>query len=63
MYKKYAQLRDKAGVTDYKVSKETGIPTATFTNWKHGRYNPKADKIKAIADFFHVDISYFYNES
>ena len=41
MYKKYVALRDSKGVTDYKVSKETGITKSTFTDWKNGRSIPK----------------------
>lgn len=59
MYKKYALLRDKAGVTDYEVSKKTGVSTSSLTNWKYGRYTPKIDKLKAIADYFGVSIEYF----
>lgn len=56
MYNKYAELRDKAGVTDYEVAKRTGVSTATLSNWKAGRYTPKADKIKKIATYFGVGI-------
>lgn len=56
MYQKYAELRDKAGVTDYEVAKNTGVSTATLTNWKYGRYTPKADKLKKIADYFGVSV-------
>ena len=63
MYQKYLELRQKAGITDYKVAKATGISTATLTNWKHGRYVPKANKIKAIADFFGVSMEYFMSEA
>ncbi len=63
MYNKYATLRDKAGVTDYGVSKETGISTATLTNWKYGRYNPKVDKLKTLADYFGVSIEYFLSDA
>ena len=59
MYKKYAELRDKAGKTDYAVSKETGISTATLTNWKYGRYNPKFDKLMILAKYFGVPVEYF----
>lgn len=59
MYQKYAELRDNAGVTDYEVSKKTGVSTSTLTNWKYGRYVPKADKIKKIADYFQKPIEYF----
>ena len=62
MYNKYATLRDKAGVTDYAVSNATGISTATLTNWKYGRYNPKLDKLKTLADYFGVSVEYFLSE-
>ncbi len=57
MYQKYAALRDKAGVTDYEVAKNTGVSTATLTNWKYGRYTPKIDKLQKIADFFGVPVT------
>lgn len=59
MYAKYAELRDKAGITDYKVSRDTGIATATLSEWKKGTYKPKIDKLKILADYFGVPISYF----
>lgn len=59
MYQKYAQLRDEKGITDYEVGKETGIATSTLTNWKYGRYKPKVDKLKLLADYFGVSIEYF----
>ncbi len=62
MYKKYAELRDNLAVTDYEVSKQTGVSTSTLTNWKYGRYTPKADKLKRLADYFGVSIEHFLRE-
>ena len=62
MYSRYSQLRDKKGVTDYEVAKCTGISTSTLTNWKYGRYTPKVDKLKILADYFGVSIEYFLDE-
>lgn len=59
MYQKYAVLRDHASVTDYEVAKHTGVSTATLTNWKYGRYNPKFDKLMALAKYFEVPVEYF----
>lgn len=56
MYSKYADLRDQRKLTDYRVSKDTGISTSTLTNWKHGRYIPKANKLKILADYFDVSL-------
>lgn len=59
MYEKYTELRDKKGVTDYRVSMDTGITKSTFTDWKNGRSQPKVDKLKILANYFGVSIEYF----
>lgn len=59
MYKKYARLRDEKGVTDYRVSIDTGITKSTFSDWKNGRSNPKVDKLKILANYFGKPIEYF----
>ena len=58
MYERFEQLCEEKGVTPYRVAKETGITTATLSNWKAGRYRPKADKLLAIANYFGVSYSY-----
>lgn len=59
MYEKYLELRDKKGVTDYRVSVDTGITKSTFTDWKTGRSRPKADKLLVLANYFGVPVTYF----
>lgn len=63
MYKKYAELRDKAGVTDYEVSKNTGVATSTLAEWKKGTYTPKIDKIMKIAKYFGVSLEELIGET
>lgn len=58
MYEIFEQLCQEKGVTAYKVCKETGITTATISNWKAGRYTPKQEKMQKIADFFGVSLEY-----
>lgn len=58
MYDIFEKLCEEKGVTPYRVCKETGITTATISNWKAGRYIPKQDKMKKIADFFGVTVDY-----
>lgn len=62
MYEKYAELRDSKEITDYRVASDTGITKSTFTDWKTGRSKPKADKLKILADYFDVPLTYFYEE-
>lgn len=58
MYERFEELCKEKGITPYRVAKETGISTATISNWKAGRYTPKADKMLVIAEFFGVSYSY-----
>ena len=58
MYEIFEQLLKEHGVTAYRVSKETGVTTATLTSWKQGKYTPKPEKLQKIADDFGVSLSY-----
>lgn len=62
MYQKYEKLRNDKGVTDYEVSKQTKLSTATLSEWKKGTYQPKIDKIMILADYFGVSVTYFLEE-
>ena len=59
MYEKLQALLDKTNKTAYQIAQETGLSTATLSNWKNGNYVPKVDKIKILADYFGVSIEYF----
>ncbi|OBZ08898.1 transcriptional regulator [Bacillus sp. FJAT-27264] len=59
MYEKFLVLLKKSGKTPYQVAKDTGVSTATLTNWKQGNYKPKTDKLKIIADYFGVTVDFF----
>ena len=58
MYEIFEQLCEKFNVTPYRVCKETGLTTATISNWKAGRYVPKQEKLQKIADYFNVSLEY-----
>ena len=58
MYEIFERLLRQAGVTAYRVSKETGIGASTFSDWKKGRSTPKQEKLQKIADYFGVPLSY-----
>ena len=62
MYKKIKELADKKGVSMYRVSKDTGIPQSTLSEWKRGMYQPKLDKLVVLARYFEVPIEYFIKE-
>ena len=59
MYSVYERLRNDRSVKDADVSKATGIPQATLSEWKRGDYTPKVDKIMLIAQYFGVPLETF----
>lgn len=58
MYGIFEKLCKDRGITPYRVSKDTGISTATLSDWKTGKSRPKADKIKILAEYFGVSPEY-----
>ena len=57
-YENFEKLCNLKGIKPGRVSKETGISTATLTSWKQGKYTPKQDKLALIAEFFEVSLDY-----
>lgn len=62
VYEKFQMLLDKTNKTAYQVAKETGVSTATLSNWKNGNYIPKTDKLKKIADYFGITVDELISE-
>lgn len=55
-YMKYRAYADVKGVTDYQVSKDTGIYNVTFSEWKNGKSQPKYDKLAKLAEYFGISV-------
>ena len=55
-YEAFRQLAERQGISVYRISKLTGIPASTFTDWKNGRSVPKADKLLRIAGVFDMGL-------
>lgn len=62
MYEIFKKLLNERGITAYRVSKDTGIPTSSLTDWKKKRSKPKFKNMKILADYFNVPISYLLGE-
>jgi transcriptional regulator with XRE-family HTH domain len=62
-YEKFRKICFEREVKPSDVSKATGISSATLSSWKKGIYSPKIDKISKIANFFHIDASYFDDDA
>lgn len=59
---KLANLVQNNGLTFYQLGKRLGIPSSFFSEWKRGKMMPKIDKLKILADYFGVSITYFLEE-
>ena len=57
------ELLNEKQVRNIDVSRATGIPSSTFSDWKKGKSSPKYDKIQKIANFFNVQLDYLTGES
>lgn len=60
LYDNYAKLRDKNHMTDYYVSKKTGLNRANFTAWRKGTAKPSRNSLDCLSKFFDVPVNYFY---
>lgn len=63
MYGIFEHLLKEAGITAYKVSKDTGISQTTLSDWKRGRSIPKMEKLQTIADYFGVSLDYLLGKT
>lgn len=54
MYERYVELLNEKGVKNIDVSRATGIPASTFSDWKKGKSSPKREKLEKLAEFFGV---------
>lgn len=61
-FAKLAKLVQNNGLTFYQLGKRLGIPSSFFSEWKRGKMMPKIDKLKILADYFDVPITYFLEE-
>lgn len=62
MYERFEKALQSKGITAYKVSKQTGIPTSALTAWKQGKSTPKIDKMQLIANYLNVSTDYLYGK-
>ena len=58
MYENYEKIIKERGLTNYKVSKDTGIAQSVLSTWKTKGTTPKADKLQILAEYLGVSIDY-----
>lgn len=58
MYQVFEQLCQEKGVTQYEVSKATGIAQSTLSTWKTRGTDLSAKSMQKLADYFAVPVGY-----
>lgn len=58
MYKRYEELRKRTKLTNYAVSKATGVSQSVLSNWKTGKHEPVVGTLRVLANFFGVSLDY-----
>lgn len=53
-----AELRQDRGLTQDQLAEIISVSPGTISNYEHGRHLPDLDKLKMIADYFHVTTDY-----
>lgn len=61
-FAKLEKLIQNNGLTFYQLGKRLNIPSSFFSEWKRGKMMPKVDKLKILADYFGVPVTYFLEE-
>ena len=56
MYYNFEKIIKEKGISPYRVSKDTGIPYATLSDWKNGKSKPKLDKLIKIAAYLKIEL-------
>lgn len=58
MWEVFVRLCEARGIRPSRVADDLGFSVGTISAWKAGKYTPKQDKLKAIADYFGVSLDY-----
>ena len=58
MYENYERIIKSRGLTNYKVSKDTGIAQSVLSTWKTKGTTPKLDKLQILAEYLNVSVDY-----
>lgn len=55
----FERLLKERGLSVWKVSKETGLPSSTLYDFANDAHVPNAKTLQKLADYFGVPVSYF----
>ncbi len=60
IYERIKILCEQNKISIYRVEKDLGFSASSIVKWKTAV--PAADKLKAVADYFHLPMEYFLSD-
>lgn len=48
---------NRIGINGITLAKYMGVTSATVSDWMHGKKMPRVDKIKSLANYFHIKMT------
>lgn len=63
MYEIFAKLLAERGLKPADITRETGINSTVFSEWKKGKSKPNTEKLIKIANFLNVSVEYLSGNS
>ena len=52
------ELREKKGISQYKLASDLGVAQSTVGMWENGKNRPESATLSALADYFQVSVDY-----
>lgn len=60
---KIRELRKSKNISQEALAFDVGVSRQTIHKWENDVMQPNTDNLKALGDYFDVDINYFFNDS
>ena len=62
-WERFNLLINERNISFYKLSKETGISSGTFSQWKKNKTTPQKELVNKIAKYFNVSVDYLIGKT
>lgn len=56
-------LRKRENISQETMAFDIGVSRQTIHKWENDIMQPNADNLKALGDYFNVDLNYFFNDN
>lgn len=58
-YEGLKRYLNKNKITAYRISKDTGLPNSTISDWINGKSTPNYNNLRTLSEYLGLDVGYF----